>query len=585
MRFALCYDLTKAYTFVTPQVAQAARDYADLLNLKGGIEGHPVEMIVQDHGNEPQRGIECYEKLKREGVMVFDMLSTPVSRAVLPRVMKDGNIMIQSLAGRGDAVDGDVFKWVFPIGPTYWGQVANDIGYIKQKSGGNLKGVKIAFLYVDYPFGQEPIGILKTLAAKEGFDLQLFPYPLPGNDQASAWTQIRRMNPDWIISWSLSNMHVIASREMKRNGIPIDKYISVNWLNEVDIKNIGPADAKGLKRGTNVAGGSNQPLIQEIIKELYDKGKGNGDRKNLDDVYYNTGLAIWSIATEGARLAIKKDGWPLTPQKIKDGLESIKDYDANGFMAPVTVTAQDHGGGGKTRIEMWDGQKWVPQTDWSAAFKDEVWSVVKAQSADYAKSEFAEVRQPTAGQRRGIAVGAVRPVCLKGLSADRLRQPEFPDLVGRQAEFAEYFVGMLAEQRRRPSGVARRAIDQDRVADPMQGAGNLMIVVDDHSAGPRVRMVKQLQQGVDGRTGDTDPGKLIVPECRGLRRQRALNVIQRFFAVFYPIRIGPELGIVGDRLQPGDAAELPPQIVVRNAEHDRAIGRLERLIGTERLVA
>ena len=192
MRFALCYDLTKAYTFVTPQVAQAARDYADLLNLKGGIEGHPVEMIVQDHGNEPQRGIECYEKLKREGVMVFDMLSTPVSRAVLPRVMKDGNVMIQSLAGRGDAVDGDVFKWVFPIGPTYWGQVANDVGYIKEKSGGNLKGVKIAFLYVDYPFGQEPIGILKTLAAKEGFDLQLFPYPLPGNDQASAWTQIRR---------------------------------------------------------------------------------------------------------------------------------------------------------------------------------------------------------------------------------------------------------------------------------------------------------------------------------------------------------------------------------------------------------
>ena len=33
------------------------------------------------------------------------------------------------------------------------------------------------------------------------------------------------------------------------------------------------------------------------------------------------------------------------------------DFDANGLLAPVTVTAQDHGGGGKTRIEMWDGQK------------------------------------------------------------------------------------------------------------------------------------------------------------------------------------------------------------------------------------
>ena len=390
IKFALCYDISKAYSFVTPQVAQAARDYAELLNQKGGISGHPIEVIVQDHGNEPQRGIECYEKLKREGVMVFDFLSTPVSRAVLPRIMKDGNIMMQSLAGRGDAVDGDVFKWVFPVGPTYWGQAANDVAYIKQKQGGNLKGVKIAFLYIDYPFGQEPIGILKTLAAKEGFDLQLFPYPLPGNDQASAWTQMRRFDPDWIISWSLSNMHVIASREMKRNGIPMSKYISVNWLNEVDIKNIGADAAKGLKRGTNVAGGQDHPLIQEIITELYDKGKGAGDRKHLEDVYYNTGLAIYSIAFEGARLAVEKGGWPLTPEKLKAGLELMKNFSANGLMAPLTVTAADHGGGGKTRIEMWDGAKWVPETDWIAGFSEEVWKVVKESSAEYAKSEAAK---------------------------------------------------------------------------------------------------------------------------------------------------------------------------------------------------
>jgi branched-chain amino acid transport system substrate-binding protein len=36
---------------------------------------------------------------------------------------------------------------------------------------------------------------------------------------------------------------------------------------------------------------------------------------------------------------------------------------------------------------MWDGSKWVPQTDWIAAFKDEVWGVVKAQSGEYAKAE------------------------------------------------------------------------------------------------------------------------------------------------------------------------------------------------------
>ena len=386
IKYGMCYDLSKAYTFVTPQIVQAAKDYAEILNAKGGIEGHPVEIVVQDHGNEPQRGIECYEKLKREGVMMFDMLSTPVSRAVLPRVMADGNILLQSFVGRGDAIDGDVFKWVFPIGPTYWGQVANDVAYIKTQHKGSLKGVKIGFLYPDYAFGQEPIPVLKTLAAKEGFELMLFPNPLPGKDQAAVWTQIRRANPDWIISWNLSAMHVVAAKEAKRNGIPMDKMIVVNWFNEVDIANIGAADAKGIKRGTNVVGGKDHPLIQQILKDLYGKGKGNGDVKHLDDVYYNTGLAMYSAMFEGTRLAIKQGGWPLTPAKIKAGLESLKDFDANGLLAPVTVTAKDHGGGGKTRIDMWDGTKWVPQSDWVAAYGDVVDQVVKEQSAEFAKT-------------------------------------------------------------------------------------------------------------------------------------------------------------------------------------------------------
>ena len=387
IKIGACYDLSKAYTFVTPQIVQAAKDYADILNAKGGIEGHPVEIIAQDHGNEPQRGIECYERLKREGVMMFDFLSTPVSRAVLPRAMADGNVMMQSFVGRGDAIDGDVFKWIFPIGPTYWGQMANNIQYIKNQRKGDLKGAKIGFIYPDYAFGQEPIPVLKTLAAKEGFELQLFPNPLPGKDQAAVWTQIRRSNPDWIITWNLSAMHVVAAKEAKRNGIPMDRIISVNWFNEVDIANIGAMEAKGIKRGTNVVGGREHPLMKQIAADLYAKGKGNGDAKHLDDIYYNTGLALYTVMFEGIRNAVRQGGMPLTPAKIKAGLESLRNFDANGLMSPVTVTASDHGGGGRTRIDMWDGTKWVPQSDWIAAYGDVVGAVVKEQSAEFAKSQ------------------------------------------------------------------------------------------------------------------------------------------------------------------------------------------------------
>ena len=383
MKFGICYDLSKSYPFVTVQIVQAARDLADLVNEDGGIDGHPIELIVQDHGNEPQRGIECYERLKRDGVVVFDTLSTPVSIAVLPRIMKDGNILLQSMVGRGDAVDGSVFEWVFPVGPTYWGQAANDVEYIKQVMGGNLEGAKIAFLYIDYAFGQEPIGVLETLAEREGFELQLYPVPLPGNDQASVWTQIRRANPDYIISWMFSNMHVVASREMQRNGVPMEKYISSNWLNEVDLANIGPEAAIGIKRGTNVVGGQDVPIVQDIISRLYENGKGNGPREVMNDVYYNTGLAIYSVAFEGARRAYEQDGWPITPESMRAGLRSLENFDANGLIAPVTVTAEDHGGGGKTRVDMWDGETWVPQTDWLSGYNDVIWEVVKEYSSQF----------------------------------------------------------------------------------------------------------------------------------------------------------------------------------------------------------
>lgn len=382
-RIAVCYDLSKAYTFATPQVSQAALDLADLVNMKGGIDGAPVEVVVRDHGNEPQRGVECYEQLKREGVFVFDTLSTPVSLAILPRATKDHRILMQSLVGRGDAVDGTVFNWIYPVGPTYWGQAANDIAYIKQLNGGDLSRVKVGFVYFDYPFGQEPIEILKTLSEKEGFELILYPVPLPGNDQAGVWSKVRRDKPDHIISWMLGGAHVVASKEMKRNGIPMEKYISVNWLNEVDISNIGAETATGLKRGTNVVGGQDVPLYKEIVAELYDKGKGNGPIEKTRDVFYNTGLAMFSIMVEAARNAVKLKGHPITVESYKAGLEAIQGYDANGLMAPITVTAADHGGGGRTRIEMWDGKTWVPQTDWLASYQDIVWQVVKASSSRF----------------------------------------------------------------------------------------------------------------------------------------------------------------------------------------------------------
>ena len=74
-------------------------------------------------------------------------------------------------------------------------------------------------------------------------------------------------------------------------------------------------------------------------------------------------------------------GAPLTGEKLKAGLEMLQGFDADGLMPPLTLTAEDHQGGGMGRISEWDGQKWAPLTDWYNAEQDLVWKLVKEEAA------------------------------------------------------------------------------------------------------------------------------------------------------------------------------------------------------------
>src|SRR5437868_1298703 len=62
-------------------------------------------------------------------------------------------------------------------------------------------------------------------------------------------------------------------------------------------------------------------------------------------------------------------------------------------------------------------------------------------------------------------------------------------------------------------------------------------------------------------------------------------MIEGLFAVRNAIRIRPEPAIIDDSVQSRYGTKLPPQIIIGDPDHDRAIGSLEGLIGAKRLVA
>ena len=184
IRIATTLDFTAVYTFATAEYAQGQADYISLVNERGGIQGHPVELLVSDHGNEPQRGIEAYERAKEKGAVVFDFLSTPVSRAIVPRALEDHSPLLTLFHGRADSSDGQTFPYIFPATPTYWSQAALITDFIRKQEE-DLSGKKIAFADVTSASGSlYPLFMIKDA----GLSIGEAPGSSEGADFEGTWS-------------------------------------------------------------------------------------------------------------------------------------------------------------------------------------------------------------------------------------------------------------------------------------------------------------------------------------------------------------------------------------------------------------
>ena len=378
-------------------------DYMQMINERdGGVGG--VKLVWEECETEYNnaRGVECYERLKNKGETgnsVFQPISTGITYSVLEKVAQDKIPMVTIGYGRTDAADGRIFPWVFPMVTTYWSQASGIVNYIGMKEGGmdKLKGKKIGLLYHDSAYGKESHAIMDKLAAKHGFEVIKIPVAHPGNEQQSQWLQIRQAKPDYVILWGWGVMNPTAIKSAAKTGYPREKMIGVWWSGaEEDTVPAGSA-AKGFTAaGFNVAG-TDYPLIKDIEKHVYAKGKGNmEDKSRVGGVYYNRGVVSGIITVEAIRKAQEKygQGKALTGEQMRWGFENLNmdakhlaSIGATGFMPEMQISCLDHEGSGKVKFQQWDGSKWKVLTDWVDSDKPLVRGMIEESAAAYAKEK------------------------------------------------------------------------------------------------------------------------------------------------------------------------------------------------------
>ena len=377
-------------------------DYLNMINARdGGVNGVKLTYEKCEHEYNNARGVECYERLKNKGptgASVFHTLSTGITYSILEKATTDKIPLITIGYGRTDTSDGRVFPYIFPLVTNYWSQNTAKIKFIGMKEGGmdKLKGKKIVNIYHDSAYGKETIPVLDAQAKMYGFTVTHIPVTLPGNEQGAQWLQIRQIKPDWVILRGWGVMNPTALKAAAKVGFPSDHIIGVWWSGAEEDTIPAGAAAKGyIAAGFNVAG-ANFPVVQEIKKTVYAKGKGEmEDQTRIGSIYYNRGVVHGIITVEAIRKAQEKYGKKsLTPEQIRWGIENLnitearlKELGAAGFMQALKVTCADHEGGGAVKFQQWDGTKWNVITDWIQPDKKLVRDMIEQSAAGYAKEK------------------------------------------------------------------------------------------------------------------------------------------------------------------------------------------------------
>ena len=377
-------DRTGATQIVGTVLCPGKHDYIALINSKGGVEGHKIKAIEIDHEYKVPPGVEAYERHKKEGAVTIDVYGTPHIYALAAKLTEDRLPGTSPGFGSAAAADGQRYPYIFPIAATYWSQGAAAADFAKKQLGGNMKGKKIAYLFFDNPAGREPIEVLESIAAKEGFQLKTFAVPPPGVEMGAQVLDIaQRFRADFVIAHLFGGAPGVSIKEFKRVGYPLRKVVSFVWgAAEANIEAGGGFAAAEGYYGMQFAGvGQDYPVLNEI-REMYKKQGKEPPKEMASTVFYNRGVLIAALHVEAIRNALKaKPDGKITGEDVKKGFEKISNFTLGGLVPPLKITPQDHEGGGLVQIWQVKNGKFEKSTEWFAAYQDIVAKHIKESGA------------------------------------------------------------------------------------------------------------------------------------------------------------------------------------------------------------
>jgi len=354
------FDLTGPTADVGTDYADGMRGYADWVNMQGGIEGRPIELIYQDYAYQVARAEQLYSQFVSEGVVVFMGWGTGDTEALRLRITEDEVPFSSASLSHvlGDPADA---PYNFLVAPTYTDQFRIALDWIVANHGEGTPVV--ALMHNASPFGLSPSrygGV--EYAEAVGVDLTLYEMPRAAVDYTGEFSRIRQSGAQYVVFQNTSGPAAVAVQNASSLGLDLT-FICLNWCANRQLVDLAGEVAEGVM-GTIPYAPLNVDVPGTRVIRDYLTGKG----ETIEGKTNAYTQAWWTFAVFAEAIGqVLASGQELTGANIKTALETFTDLDMGGVTVPISFTPDDHLGAKGLRLFRVEAGEWVPFTEFIRA--------------------------------------------------------------------------------------------------------------------------------------------------------------------------------------------------------------------------
>ena len=233
------FSVTGAASFLGEPEKNTVIMLQDQINKSGGINGHPIEVIIEDSkSDETQAVLSAKKLLDRDKVIaIIGPSTTGESMALVPIMNSAKTPLISCAAGAGITQPVNERHWIFKT-PQYDFSAVEAI-YTHMKNHGISK---VGILTITTGFGDAGRKALHDMAPKFGITIVADErYGPKDSDMTTQLVKAKSTGAQAIINWSVGPGQVVVTKNWSalRMGIPL--YQSHGWGSKKNIELAGKA--------------------------------------------------------------------------------------------------------------------------------------------------------------------------------------------------------------------------------------------------------------------------------------------------------------------------------------------------------